>query len=158
MSLVEIERKFLVKTLEFKEMSFRHTRIIQGFLSKDPKRTVRIRIKGEKGYITVKGLGNESRMTRFEWEREIKIEEAKALLSLCLPGKIDKVRFEIKAENHTFEVDEFGGENQGLIMAEIELKSENDSFTQPEWLGREVTGDFRYYNSYLSDHPFKEWS
>ena len=155
--MIEIERKFLVKSHEFKSQAFIQNRIAQGYLNSNPERTVRVRIKGEKGFLTIKGKGNESGMTRFEWEKEIPVEEALLLLDLCEAGKIDKIRFEIKVGNHSFEVDEFFGENEGLIIAEIELSSENESFEKPNWLGEEVTNDERYYNAYLSQNPFKNW-
>jgi len=126
-------------------------------LSSVPGRTVRIRIKGNKGFLTIKGASNESGLSRFEWEKEIPVEEALALLKLCEKGVIDKTRFEVKTGNHIYEIDEFYGENQGLIMAEIELKSETEFFEKPTWLGEEVTNDNRYYNSYLSKNPYQNW-
>ena len=155
--MIEIERKFLVKINDFKTLAFAQNRIAQGYLNSTPERTVRVRIKGEKGFLTIKGIGNESGMTRFEWEKEIPVEEALQLLKLCEGGKIDKIRFEIQAGKHIFEVDEFFGENDGLIIAEIELSSETENFEKPDWLGEEVTNDERYYNAYLSRNPFKEW-
>jgi adenylate cyclase len=152
----EIERKFLVKG-EFKSEAFKATRIIQGYLSSVPERTVRVRVKGEKGYITIKGIGNKSGASRFEWEKEIPVEEVKELLELCEPGIIDKTRYLVKAGEYTFEVDEFYGENEGLTMAEIELPDENVAFERPVWLGDEVTGDSRYYNSMLMKNPYKNW-
>jgi adenylate cyclase len=157
MKMVEIERKFLVSSNAFKEEAFAQNRIKQGYLSSVPERTVRVRIKGEKGYLTIKGISNESGLSRFEWEKEIPVDEAEKLLLLCETGVIDKTRFEIKTGNHIFEVDEFYGENEGLVMAEIELKSESETFEKPIWLGQEVTNDKRYYNSYLSNNPFKKW-
>lgn len=155
--MVEIERKFLVSSNAFKEDAFTQNRIKQGYLSAVPERTVRVRIKGEKGYLTIKGISNESGLSRFEWEKEIPVDEAEKLLLLCEAGVIDKTRFEIKTGNHIFEVDEFYGENKGLVMAEIELKSESETFEKPIWLAQEVTNDKRYYNSYLSNNPFKKW-
>jgi adenylate cyclase len=155
--MVEIERKFLVTSLDFKNECFAKTTIAQGYLNSNPNRTVRVRIKGEKGYLTIKGIGNESGLSRFEWEKEIPVEEAKALLNLCEKGAIDKTRYEVKSGNHTVEVDEFYGENEGLIIAEIELQNENEAILKPDWLGKEVTGDERYYNSFLSKKPFKTW-
>lgn len=152
----EIERKFLVKGT-FKSRAFKATRIIQGYLSSVPERTVRVRVKGEKGYITIKGIGNRSGASRFEWEKEIPVEEVKELLELCEPGIIDKTRYLVKAGEYTFEVDEFYGENEGLTMAEIELPDENVAFEHPAWLGEEVTGDSRYYNSMLMKNPYKNW-
>ena len=152
----EIERKFLVDG-EFKKLSTAETRIVQGYLSSVPERTVRIRIKGDKGYITIKGIGNESGATRYEWEDEISVADATELLSICEPGVIDKTRFLVKHGEHTFEVDEFYGENEGLIVAEVELDSEEEEFDRPDWLGAEVTGEAKYYNSMLMKNPFKAW-
>ena len=153
----EIERKFLVKDDSFKENAFSSDRIVQGFLSTLPERTVRIRISDRKGFITVKGLGNESGTTRFEWEKEIDVSEAEQLLKICEPGIIEKVRYLIHSGNHTFEVDEFKGDNQGLVVAEIELQDESEEFYRPEWLDKEVTGDKRFYNSALSLNPYTTW-
>ncbi len=153
----EIERKFLVKDDSFKKDAFKSTRIVQGYLSSVPERTVRVRIKGDKGYLTVKGIGNETGASRFEWEIEIPKTDAENLLKICEPGVIDKTRYLVKVGSHTFEVDEFYGDNEGLILAEIELHSEDEAFTKPAWLGKEVTGDTRYYNSMLMKNPFKNW-
>ncbi len=150
----EIERKFLVESTDFIKESTVNNRIVQGYLNSNPERTVRVRIKGNKGFLTIKGKGNENGTTRFEWEKEISLSEAEALLQLCESGIIDKIRYEIPLGKHTFEVDVFSGENQGLIIAEVELTSENEFFEQPNWLGKEVTGDKKYYNSHLSEHPF----
>lgn len=152
----EIERKFLV-TGEYKSKANRSFRIVQGYLSSVSGRTVRIRIKGDKGFITIKGKSNESGVSRYEWEKEIPLNEAEELLQLCEPGAIDKTRYEIPSGKHTFEVDEFYGDNLGLILAEVELLTEEESYIKPDWLGVEVTGDRRYYNSCLTKHPFKEW-
>lgn len=158
MANTEIEKKFLVKG-DFKKDAFKSTRITQGYLSSVPERTVRVRVKGEKGYITIKGIGNASGAARFEWEKEIPVEDVKALLDLCEPGVIDKTRYLVKNADgvHTWEVDEFYGENEGLTLAEVELSDESDSFDKPSWLGEEVTGDPRYYNSMLMKNPFKKW-
>ena len=153
----EIERKFLVESTDFIKESTINNRIVQGYLNSNPERTVRVRIKGNKGFLTIKGKGNENGTTRFEWEKEISLSEAEALLQLCESGIIDKIRYEIPLGKHTFEVDVFSGENQGLIIAEVELTSENEFFEQPNWLGKEVTGDKKYYNSHLSEHPFCSW-
>jgi len=152
----EIERKFLV-TGDYKSQSVRSFRIVQGYLSSVSGRTVRIRIKGDKGYITIKGKSNESGLSRYEWEKEIPLQEAEELFQLCEPGAIEKTRYEIQVGKHIFEVDEFYGDNTGLTMAEVELESENESYLKPDWLGLEVTGDRRYYNSCLTKHPFKDW-
>ncbi len=152
----EIERKFLVKG-DFKPEAIKQTRIIQGYLSSVPERTVRVRVKGEKGFLTIKGIGNESGASRYEWETEIPVKEAEELLAICEPGVIDKIRYIVKSGEHSFEVDEFFGENQGLIIAEVELKSEDEAFKKPEWLGEEVTGYTKYYNSMLMKNPYKHW-
>ena len=154
---MEIERKFLTTSDAFKKDAFAQNRIIQGYLSDVPERTVRVRIKGNKGFLNIKGASNPSGLSRFEWEREIPIDEALELLKLCEKGTIDKTRYEIKVGNHIFEVDEFYGENKGLIIAEVELNYETESFIKPIWLGQEVTNDKRYYNSYLSKNPFASW-
>lgn len=155
--MIEIERKFLVLTDDFKKEAFSEKRIKQGYLSSIPERTVRVRTKGDKAFLTIKGASNESGLSRFEWEKEIAIGEAEKLLLLCEKGIIDKTRYEVNFENHLFEIDVFYGENQGLVMAEIELKSEQEFFEKPTWLGKEVTGDARFYNAYLSKNPFKDW-
>lgn len=152
----EIERKFLV-TGDFKSAARKATRITQGYLSSVPERTVRVRVKGEKGFITIKGIGSQSGASRFEWEKEIPVDEVRELLEICEPGVIDKTRYLVDAGQHTFEVDEFYGDNEGLTVAEVELASENESFVRPEWLGEEVTGDPRYYNSMLMKNPYKNW-
>jgi adenylate cyclase len=155
--MVEIERKFLVISDVFKSDVLCQNHIAQGYLSSVPERAVRVRIKGEKGYLTIKGRTNESGLSRFEWEKEIPVAEAKELLQLCEKGVIEKIRYEIQVGQHIFEVDEFYGENKGLIMAEVELQSETETFKKPIWLGEEVTNDNRYYNAYLSQHPFTSW-
>ena len=152
----EIERKFLVKG-DFKSEAFKATRITQGYLCSVPERTVRVRVKGDKGFITITGIGDESGASRFEWEKEIPVAEVQDLLKLCEPGIIDKTRYLVKAGEFTFEVDEFYGENEGLTVAEVELPDENALFERPEWLGEEVTGDKRYYNSMLMKNPYKNW-
>ncbi len=152
----EIEKKFLVNG-DFKPSAFRATRITQGYLSSVPERTVRVRIKGDKGYITIKGIGNAGGASRFEWEKEIPVEDVRALLEICEPGVIDKTRYLVKAGTHIFEVDEFYGDNEGLTVAEVELSDENESFDIPFWLGEEVTGDAKYYNSMLTKNPYKNW-
>ncbi len=152
----EIERKFLVNG-DFKSMATKATRITQGYLSSVPERTVRVRIKGDKGFITIKGIGNQSGASRYEWEKEIPVHEVEELLSICEPGVIDKVRHLVPAGPHTFEVDEFFGENQGLVVAEVELTDESEAFDKPGWLGEEVTGDPKYFNSMLMKHPFTKW-
>ncbi len=155
--MIEIERKFLVTSDAFKKEALSQKRITQGYLSAVPERTVRVRTKGDQAFLTIKGASNKTGMSRFEWEKEIPIEDAKKLLLLCEKGVIDKTRFEIKVGKHLYEVDEFYGDNQGLIMAEIEVQSETEVFEKPSWLGKEVTNDPRYYNAYLSKNPFTDW-
>ncbi|HLP04181.1 MAG TPA: CYTH domain-containing protein [Paludibacter sp.] len=153
----EIERKFLVTSDAYKNEAFRQRRITQGYLCTEPGRTVRVRIKGDKGFITIKGAAAEGKIGRYEWEKEIPVADAEELLELCKPGIIDKKRYEVKSGRHIFEVDEFHGENQGLVIAEIELAAEDEQFEKPAWLGREVTAEKRYYNSKLLKNPYKRW-
>jgi adenylate cyclase len=155
--MIEIERKFLVTSFQFKKEAFAKKSILQGYISSNPERTVRIRTNGRDGFITIKGKSNKGGMTRFEWEKIISLEEATALLKLCEEGAIEKIRYEVKVGNHVYEVDEFFGENEGLLMAEIELESEDEAFEKPSWLGKEVTNDEKYYNAYLSNNPFTKW-
>jgi adenylate cyclase len=153
----EIERKFLV-TGDYKKHAVKSYKISQGFLSIVPERTVRIRIRDKQGFITIKGIGNASGTTRFEWEKEIPVNEAENLLLLCEPTIIEKTRYIIPANNNLFfEVDEFLAENKGLLIAEIELPHENTEFTKPNWLGEEVTGQLKYYNATLAKKPFGKW-
>ena len=152
----EIERKFLVAG-DFKQAAGNAVRITQGYLSSVPERIVRVRVKGEKGFITVKGIGNDTGASRFEWEKEIPVEDVKELLKICEPGVIDKTRYLVDCGAHTFEVDEFYGDNEGLVVAEVELSDENEEFSRPEWLGEEVTGDKKYYNAMLMKNPYKNW-
>ncbi len=154
---VEIERKFLVKNEAFRKEATASKKVVQAYLSTQTGRTVRARIMGDKAYLTIKGPTNAAGTTRFEFEKEISSEEAEGLISLCQGQVIDKVRHYVPAGRHVFEVDEFHGDNEGLIVAEIELSDENEPFVHPEWLGEEVTGQRRYYNSQLLNHPFKDW-
>ncbi|MEO9502533.1 CYTH domain-containing protein [Nonlabens ulvanivorans] len=154
--MLEIERKYLVNNTDFLK-NLKGKRITQGYLSTDPARTVRVRIKGTQGFITIKGQSTDSGLTRYEWEKEISIVEAEELLELALPGVIDKTRYEVAVENHTWEIDVFHASNNGLIIAEIELETEGETFSKPDWIAQEVTGNTRYYNSYLSKKPFSEW-
>lgn len=155
--MLEIERKFLVKSEAFKEQSNKQIRIVQAYLNSHPERSVRVRVKGESGILTIKGKGSASGASRFEWEKAISLADAEALLPLCEKGSINKTRYEIPIGKHLFEVDEFYDDNKGLIIAEVELQSENEIFEKPDWLGAEVTGDNKYYNSQLVSHPFKSW-
>jgi len=155
---LEIERKFLVEG-DFRENSYNEKLITQGYLSTHPQRTVRIRRAGEKAYITIKGKSGGNGTSRYEWEKEIPIEEAIELLALCdRDSIIDKTRYYIHASDGlVFEVDVFHGANEGLTVAEIELTDENQHFEKPVWLGKEVTGDICYYNSYLAQNPYSKW-
>lgn len=164
---LEIERKFLVDVSMldsdgrplYKTESVEALRIAQGYLSSTPLSNVRVRTKGDKGYITVKGKSNASGLSRFEWEKEIPADEALQLLELALTGIIDKTRWIVPNTDgvHTWEVDEFHGDNEGLVVAEVELGAEDETFDKPSWIKEEVTGDKKYYNSMLSQHPYKEW-
>ena len=155
--MIEIERKFLVINDSYKDLSYSSSIIAQGYLSSVPERTVRIRIKENHAFLTIKGASNASGLSRFEWEKEISVDDAKKLLLICETGTIEKRRYEVQSGEHVFEVDEFHGENAGLCIAEIELKSEEEVFIKPSWIGKEVTGDIRYYNAHLSKNPFGLW-
>ncbi len=152
----EIERKFLVHG-DFRPFVLKSLSIKQGYLSTHPERSVRIRIQDNEAFLTIKGKGNDAGSTRFEWEKEIAVKDANELLRLCESGIIDKIRHLVPVGKYAFEVDEFLGDNAGLLVAEIELPTEDTSFEHPAWLGREVTGDVRYYNAYLSQHPSTKW-
>lgn len=155
--MIEIERKFLLKSDAYKKAAASQERIVQGFLNTHAERTVRVRINGDFAYLTIKGRSNESGTSRFEWEKVISLVEAEALLQLCEEGIIEKTRYMVPKGQHIFEIDEFHGANQGLVIAEIELVDEDEAYEQPDWLGDEVTGDVKYYNSQLSKNPFKNW-
>ncbi|PJR03265.1 CYTH domain-containing protein [Avrilella dinanensis] len=155
--LQEIERKFRVKNTTFLQDIKSKSKIVQGYLSSNPDRTVRIRIKNDKGFITIKGRSNDSGTTRLEWEKEIDFQEAHQLMNLCEDFIIEKTRYEVIFQNQLFEIDIFEGKNDGLIIAEIELESENQNLIFPDWLGQEVTGDIRFYNAYLSQKPYDGW-
>ncbi len=159
--MIEIERKFLPSAdfnlNEIQNLASKSFAITQGYICDDVQRTVRIRTKSDKGFITIKGIGNDGNVSRFEWEKEISVDEANALLKLCLKGVIRKMRYEVLFENHIFEIDVFDGDNKGLIIIELELESETEAFEKPDWLGEEVTTDNRYFNSYISQKPYLEW-
>lgn len=152
----EIERKFRVMG-EFRHLAHKSIHMVQGYIASG-RRTVRVRISDEKAWLTIKGPSTNGGLTRYEWEREISLKEALELIQLSEGATIEKRRHIVEYEGHTFEVDEFEGENAGLIIAEVELQSEDEEFEHPEWLGREVTGIKRYYNSHLRAHPYREWS
>ncbi|MFW5816543.1 MAG: CYTH domain-containing protein [Wenzhouxiangella sp.] len=153
---LEIERKFLVRG-DFRPHASQSTRIQQAYLSSSPERSVRVRLAGERGFLTIKGKPDASGLTRYEWEHELPAAYALELLELCEPGRIDKIRHRVEFAGKTFEVDEFLGDNAGLVVAELELDCADDSFERPDWLGREVTGDSRYYNSSLIGKPYRDW-
>ena len=153
----EIERKFLVKDDSYKALAYHASRIAQGYICSMRGRTVRVRIRDEKGYLTIKGPADEAGLGRYEWEREIPLQEAKELMNLCEPGMIDKTRYLVQSGKHVFEVDEFYGENEGLTVAEVELSSEDETYEKPDFVGEEVTGDVRYYNSFLMKKPYRSW-
>lgn len=153
---LEIERKFLV-TGEYKSLAYASSRIRQGYICSGGGRTVRVRIRGDKGYLTIKGPSNRVGMSRYEFEMEIPVEDAQELMGLCEPGVVDKTRYLVKSGRHVFEVDEFYGDNEGLVMAEVELSDENEPFEKPDFIGKEVTGDRRYYNAHLRNYPYKLW-
>jgi CYTH domain-containing protein len=152
----EIERKFLVRG-EYKSAAYTSHRIKQGYICSTGGKSVRVRTCDDKGYLTIKGAGNSTGVSRYEWEKEILLTDAEELFLLCEPGFIDKQRYLVRQGNHTFEVDEFYGENEGLVIAEVELKTEDETYERPDFIGQEVTGDIRYYNSQLRKHPYKSW-
>lgn len=153
---IEIERKFLVAG-EYKSLAFAHSRIRQGYICSGSGKTVRVRLRDDKGYLTIKGPSDAGGMSRYEFETEVPADDAQELMRLCEPGIVDKTRYLIKWGTHVFEVDEFYGDNEGLVLAEVELSDENEPFEKPPFLGREVTGDRRYYNSHLRNYPYKVW-
>lgn len=153
---VEIERKFLIPELP-NLSGYASKYIAQGYLNSDPARTVRIRISDSDAFITVKGIGNETGVSRYEWEKPIDLNDARVMLAMCEKGKIEKTRYLVPCDRHVYEIDVFAGENEGLVIAEVELEREDEYFERPSWLGVEVTGDARYYNSSLSKFPFSTW-
>ncbi len=153
----EIERKFLVKDDSYKVLAYHYSRISQGYICSLRGRTVRVRIRDGKGYLTIKGPSDSSGLGRYEWEKEIPLQEAQELMKLCEPGLIDKTRYLVRSGGHIFEVDEFYGENEGLTIAEVELSSADEAYEKPDFIGEEVTGDVKYYNSFLMKNPFCKW-
>lgn len=153
----EIERKFLVRDDSYKSMAYGKKRIKQGYICSERGRTVRVRIQDNEGFLTIKGPSDASGMSRYEWEHSLSLQEAEDLMKLCEPGMIDKTRYLVKAGNHVFEVDEFYGENEGLVVAEVELADESEPFDIPPFLGEEVTGQVKYYNSFLMKFPYRKW-
>ncbi len=153
---IEIERKFLVVG-DYKQLATSHSRIVQGYLCSGRGRTVRVRLRDKRAFLTIKGPSQDGGLSRYEFEKEITFDEGLSLLRLCEPGIIDKVRWLVPAGAHTFEVDEFFGDNEGLIVAEVELSAADETFVRPPFIGEEVTGDRKYYNSSLRSNPFKTW-
>ena len=157
MSGMEIERKFLVRSDDYKRCAHKSYRIKQGYISSGNGRTVRVRIRDNQGFLTIKGPSLDGGLSRYEFEHEISLEEAEQLFRICEPGVIDKTRYLVSSGNHTFEVDEFYGDNEGLVIAEVELSSPDEPYEKPDFIGDEVTGDHRYYNSHLRRNPYKDW-
>ena len=157
MSGLEIERKFLVRGDGYRERTYSFSRIQQGYICSGHGRTVRVRIRDNRAYLTIKGPSNAAGLSRYEFEKEITLDEAEHLMALCEPGRIDKTRYLVKSGHHTFEVDEFYGDNEGLVIAEVELQSEDEPYEKPDFIGDEVTGDRRYYTAHLTKHPFMTW-
>ncbi len=146
---IEIERKFLVKG-DFSSDVKRTERIVQAYLCSSPERTVRVRIKGDQGFLTIKGASDKNGFARSEFEYPIPAGDAEEILRLCPSGRIDKIRHYIDYKGHTFEVDVFSGKHEGLTLAELELSAEDEQYEKPGWLGEEVTGDLRYYNAIMA--------
>lgn len=157
MNNIEIERKFLVCDDSYRQLAYGSSRIKQGYICSGHGRTVRVRIRGDRGYLTIKGASDEKGLSRYEFEKEITLDEAEQLFKLCEPGVIDKTRFLVKSGCHVFEVDEFYGDNEGLVIAEVELQAEDEAFEKPSFIAKEVTGDRRFYNSHLRKYPFVIW-
>ena len=157
MSGMEVERKFMVRGNSYRQLAYASDRIKQGYICSGHGRTVRVRLRGGRGYLTIKGPSLDGGLSRYEFEKEITPDEAEQLFRLCEPGIIDKTRFLVKSGQHTFEVDEFYGENEGLVMAEVELSAPDEPYEKPAFIGKEVTGDRRFYNSHLRANPFSVW-
>ena len=156
--MLEIERKFLVLDDSYKALSYNHSHIVQGYICRGQGKTVRVRIRENQGFITIKGPSDIGGLARYEFEQEIALADAKELMKLCEPGIIDKTRWLVKSGDFTFEVDEFHGDNAGLVVAEVELASAEESFVKPHFIGEEVTGDRRFYNAQLCQHPYGGWA
>lgn len=157
MSGMEIERKFLVKKGDaYKRAAFSSARIKQGYIPADGV-TVRVRTRDDRAFLTIKGKSVDGGLSRYEFEKEITPDEAAHLMQLCSGGVIDKCRYLVKSGRHTFEVDEFYGDNEGLVMAEVELGAADEAFEKPDFIGPEVTGDVRFYNKHMLNCPFRLW-
>ena len=155
--MTEIERKYLVLDDSFKHEAFSNSHIVQGYICSERGRTVRVRIRDDQGFITIKGPSVDGGLSRSEFEYAIPLADAEQLMQLCEPGIIDKTRWLVRSGDFTFEVDEFHGDNDGLVVAEVELQSETDQPVLPPFIGKEVTGDRRYYNSQLRSNPYSCW-
>ena len=154
---MEIERKFLVKDSSYKQQARSSSHIRQGYICSERGRTIRVRLRDDEAFLTIKGPSKDGGLSRYEFEKAISLDEAEQLLQLCEPGIIDKTRYLVESGRHTFEVDEFHGDNDGLVMAEVELASADEPYEKPAFIGQEVTGDRRYYNSHLRSHPYCQW-
>lgn len=154
---IEIERKFLVTDDSYKALAYHSDRIAQGYICREGGNSARVRVRGDKGYITIKGPSRDGGLSRYEWEKEIPVQEAWELMRLCNGATIDKTRYLVRCGAHTFEIDEFYGDNEGLVVAEVELSDADELFEKPGFIGKEVTGEKRYYNSSLTRLPFKYW-
>ena len=157
MSGMEIERKFLVRGDDYRRQAYASDRIKQGYICSGHGRTVRVRTRGNCGFLTIKGPSLDGGLSRYEFEKEITLDEAEQLFRLCEPGVIDKTRYLVRSGDHVFEVDEFYGDNEGLVMAEVELSAPDEPYEKPAFIGREVTGDRRFYNSHLRLNPYQRW-
>jgi len=157
MKNIEIERKFLLKNNDYKPFITKSVKIKQGYISVEKGNSVRVRSKGDKAFLTIKSATNCNGISRFEWEREIDVDDLQGLFSLCKGGIIEKTRHLVPSGKHIIEIDEFEGDNEGLVLAEIELETENEPYEKPSWLGDEVTGNRQYYNYFLSKFPYKTW-
>ncbi|MDR0972594.1 MAG: CYTH domain-containing protein [Prevotellaceae bacterium] len=154
---MEIERKFLVKG-DYKREAYSYAHIVQGYICSDPERVVRVRLQGDAGFLTIKGATDDTGMSRYEWEKKLTQTEAEELLQLCEPHTmIEKVRYYVIGNTHTFEVDEFKRDNEGLTVAEVELLYPDETIDLPSFIGKEITGDSRYYNSQLARYPYNTW-
>lgn len=154
---LEIERKFLVKGNDYRNEAYKYYDMVQGYIAHENGRSVRIRITNTESLITIKGPTDAKGMSRYEWNHTIDKRDAVELMELCQGSKIEKRRYLVHSGPYVFEIDEFHGENEGLVIAEVELTSENEVFQKPDFIGDEVTGDKRYYNAHLTRDPYKNW-
>ena len=154
---IEIERKFLVKGTSYRTQAFSYYDILQGYIAHENGRSVRVRITDKEAILTIKGPSDGKGMSRYEWNHMIPVDDARELFELHQNGAIEKRRYLVHSGPHVFEVDEFHGENEGLVMAEVELKTPDETPKIPDFIGKEVTGDRRYYNSQLCAHPYTTW-